>query len=286
VPCLIARLIARTILATRWIDAAHSYFDKARSRVVVRLASEQVLMEFNALAYQKDKTYVPGAEQFRHHLFAWESATIRAHFPDAPARLLVGGAGGGREVFSLADRGYEIVAFEPAAELAAGMAEKASTTSSVRVFRSRYETLPRLDPARAGEAAGDLRALAPFDAALMGWGSFSHLMSEESRIRALESMAAVVDGPIMVSFLAFRTGGDTPARITRHRDDAFSAFIGYYHVSTPTEIQRLAGAAGLEVYYMESDEAESSWPHVLLRRRTADQEGDIEKLRHVGERPG
>ena len=264
---LTARLLARLILATRWIDAAHSAFDKARSRAVVRMASDQVLMEFNALAYQKDSTYVPGAEQFRHHLFAWESATLRAHFPVAPARLLVGGAGGGREAFALAERGYDIVAFEPAAELAAGMADKAST-SSVRVFRGRYETLPDLDPARSGAAEGNLRALAPFDGAVMGWGSFSHLMSEESRIRALESMAAVVDGPIMVSFLAFRRSGETAGRLNR-RNDVFSAFIGYYHVSSPAELRRLAGAAGLEICYLETDEAESSWPHAVLRRRMA-----------------
>src|SRR4051794_9728091 len=107
---------------------AHRYFDKARSRAVVRWASEDVLEAFNALAYESDKAYVPGTRKFRHHLFAWETAAIGRFFPPAPARLLIGGAGGGREAFALAERGYEVVAFEPAAGLAAGMADTASSS--------------------------------------------------------------------------------------------------------------------------------------------------------------
>lgn len=270
---LLARLMARVILATRAIDTAHRYFDKARSRAVVRLASPAVLEAFNALAYESDEAYVPGTTQFRHHLFAWETASVGRFFPPAPARLLIGGAGGGREAFALAERGYEVVAFEPAAGLAAGMAGTASSAEGVRAFRARYETLPRLAPARPGEPAEDLRALAPFDGALMGWGSFSHLMSEESRIRALRSMAETVDGPILVSFLAFRNDDGPRGRGSDRSGDAFSVFIGYHHVSTPAELARLAQASGLVVEHLETDESESSWPHAILRRRVGPPEG-------------
>jgi hypothetical protein len=260
------RALARLVFATRWVDRAHKAFDRARSRAVLRLAGPGVLTQFNALAYASDDTYVPGVDRFRHHLFPWENATIRAYFPPAPARLLVGGAGGGREAFALAAQGYEVVAFEPAAELAAAMAEHAPASGAVRAFQASYEDLPQLGPARPGGPAADLAALGGFDGGLLGWGSFSHLMDHESRVRTLQLMAGAVDGPLLVSFLAFRRDpADRPPRRGR-RGDSFSVFIGYYHVSTEGELRQLAREAGLDLVVMDTDESESSWPHAVLRR--------------------
>jgi hypothetical protein len=79
-------------------------------------------------------------------------------------------------------------------------------------------------------------------------------------------MADAVDGPILVSFLAFGADDGRRGRGSDRRGDAFSVFIGYHHVSTPSELQRLARASGLVVEHLETDESESSWPHAILRR--------------------
>jgi hypothetical protein len=260
---------ARLGLVTRGVDRAYRAFDRARSKAVLRWAGTAVLAEFNALAYQSDATYAPGTAHFRRHLFPWETATIRAHFPQPPARLLIGGAGGGREALALADRGYEIVAFEPAAELAAGMAEHAPATAAVQAYVAGYEDLPRLAPARPGDPAVDLRDLGTFDAGLMGWGSFSHLRDHETRVHALRAMADAVDGPLLVSFLAFRPdgGGAQPGPRGELRADVFSVFIGYYHVGTTTELEQLARDADLSIVALDTDESESSWPHAVLQRK-------------------
>jgi hypothetical protein len=47
-------------------------------------------------------------------LFEWEEAWFEADLPKPPAKILIGGAGSGREVRHLLEKGYEIVAFDPA----------------------------------------------------------------------------------------------------------------------------------------------------------------------------
>ena len=261
-----ATLLARAILATKTVDRAYRLFDRARSRAVVRWASDAVLDEFNAVAYARDDTYRPETAAFRSKLFPWEAAAVRDHFDPPPGRILLGGAGGGREAFALAEQGYEVIAFEPATELAEAMAVRAVAIPLVRSYRAHYEDLPLLEPARLGDTGADVRDLAPFTAAVMGWGSFSHLASHAARVRALASLGEVTAGPILVSFLAFssRPTGLFGAQHDR-RGDVFSIFIGYYHSVTDRELEELAAAANLDVTALNTDETESTWPHAVLR---------------------
>lgn len=267
---LYARVLARLIRATRWIDTAHALFDDVRSRQIVSAVSEKLLAKFNTLAHQRYRAQVPEVEQSRHHLFACESVTIRRFFPPTPTRLIVGGAGASdrREAFTLAALGYQIVAFEPAAELATGMAERTPSGMAVRACRARYRTLPFLAPARSGEPAADLRELAPFCGALMDcWGSFSHLITQESRARALGSLGDAESGPTLLSFLAFRRDLDPSSPRRNGHGVEFSVFSGYHHASTPSEVDRHAREAGLGILRLESDQSQSSLPHAVLSRR-------------------
>lgn len=260
-------LLARAILATRSVDTAYRRFDRLRSRAVVRLASDRVLAEFNALAYERDDVYHPARAAFRSRLFPWETAAIRDHFDPPPGRVLLCGAGGGREAFALAERGYEVVASEPAPELAAAMAARATTMPRVRAYRAGYEDLPQLFPARAHDEGADVAALGPFTAAVMGWGSFSHLATRAARLGALRSMAAATTGPILVSFLAF---GDPSTAHRSGRGDKgseiFSIFIGRYHTVSARELEDLSREAGLSVVALNTDETDSTWPHAILQR--------------------
>jgi hypothetical protein len=55
--------------------------------------------------------------------------------------------------------------------------------SHVQVYRAGYEQLPLLLPVKAGESPVNLDEMSLFDAAIVGWTSFTHLSTEELRIK-------------------------------------------------------------------------------------------------------
>jgi len=264
---------ARLILATRWIDKSYRAIDRFRSALVLALASDAVLARFNCLAYGQDEAYQPGSSAFRGYVFPWEEKVVATFFPPPPARLLIGGAGGGREVLALAGRGYEVVAFEPSAALAAAMAGRAANGLNVRVYRASYEDLPRLFSARPEEPCGSLEAEADFDAAILGWGSYSHLRTEEQRMRALSSFARHVRGPILVSFYQF-AAHDVVSKGTRTErirellkigsGDRFSVYIGFSHDVSAPELATIAKRSGLSIVHLSEDIKDTNWPHAVL----------------------
>jgi hypothetical protein len=294
----LASLAARAIRATSLVDTAYRRFDSLRSSVVARFAPDAVLDAFNDLTYGVTGVYRPDAPNYRSELFNWEQEAIAHAFPTPPARLLIGGAGGGREAFALAERGYEVVAFEPSPALAAVMADHASPNVGaaspgvgaaspdvgaafrrpigVRAFVGRYEDLPNVRTP-SGTTPFSLRELPPFDAALLGWTSYSHLRHRADRIQALREMAAVTAGPVIASF--YLATGTSPDRTSRARKvatalgltggpDHFTTHVGFYHLSTPAELRSEAVDAGLEVVHECYDSSDGRWPYIVLRRRT------------------
>lgn len=269
---------ARLLLATRAVDSAWRLFDRARSELVATVASDALLRRFNELAYGSNREYRADAKQFRTYLFPWEEQVIAEFFPAPPARVLIGGAGGGREAFALARMGYRVVAFEPSAPLAATLAGGAPEGAEIEAHRGGYEDLPRLSPALPGGTADRLDRLEPFDASILGWGSFSHLMREDVRVRTLSAFAEATRGPILLSLLAVRDAPpgpprrfarvrrSLPRRPGRSPDDLFSVHIGYFHRVDRHELARLAGSAGLEIRYLNFDERDTNWPHAVLVR--------------------
>src|SRR5918994_2664192 len=92
----------RFILATRRLDRTYRRLDRLRSTAILAIASDAALERFNAWTYSGSASYRPGSEDFRTDLFPWEEEAIERFFPRPPARVLVGGAGGGREPLALA----------------------------------------------------------------------------------------------------------------------------------------------------------------------------------------
>jgi SAM-dependent methyltransferase len=268
---------ARLLLASTSIDRGFRLFDRLRSELVLAFASDRTLDRFNDLTYARAPDYDPSGASFRAYLFPWEEGVIERFFPPAPARILVGGAGSGREAFALVDRGYDVTAFDPSAGLVAAMAERSSGNPRLEGYVGAYEELPVLRPIREGGTPIDLNDVQPFDASVIGWGSFSHLRSSEARLQTLRSFGDSTRGPVVVSFL--KMGSAPPvrpavararrrlrARKGRDERDAFSVHIGYYHVFDEQEIVDLAGRTDLEVVHLSSDERETSWPHAVLAR--------------------
>jgi hypothetical protein len=160
--------------------------------------------------------------------------------------------------------GYEIVAFDPAPTLISSLAASASDRITAHV--GSYDDMDALF------ADGER-----FAAAILGWGSFSHLRNRRARVETLRSFARLTDGPILVSFLGVKAAASPrlrrlrsvlPRRPERDPEDVFATTIGFYHPVDEAEVQSLAEASGLDVVRLSFDERDTNWPHVVFRNST------------------
>ena len=195
------------------------------------------------------------SEQYRDKpRYAWEDAWFERWIPrilseagelgagaSSPngRRVLVGAAGAGREVIAMRERGYEVIAIEPSARLAALCRDRvreheaksddahSSDAPGVTVIEARYEEIemsggrPPAGDARAffvrraarllrtARAASGLRpkaeaasAIGRVDAVILGLGSLSHVLDAQARTRLFEVLSEVCPtGPILASAL-------------------------------------------------------------------------------------
>jgi SAM-dependent methyltransferase len=269
---VLPRAAAALLQATTLVDRAYRAFSGVRSALVASLAPDSVLDAYNERAYGNAGVYRPGSANFREALFRWEEGVIERHFPPAPARVLVGGAGGGREPLALAARGYEVVAFDPAARLVDALGARAAGMWNLTALAGRYEDLPRLRSSENG-ARVNLQDMRPFDAAILGWASYSHLRTAASRRTALERVAAVTTGAILLSFYLCPPppppSGVRAWLAGRHLwspTDRFTPAVGFYHLSTKDELLGELAAAGLEVVEFSADDLDGRWPYCVARR--------------------
>jgi SAM-dependent methyltransferase len=258
-------------------DWMYDRFDRLRSRLVSRLASDDVLDAYNDLNYGRQPVYEAGSAVFRATLFNWEAEMLDRVAPPPPARILVGGAGGGREAFALAARGYEVTAFEPSPALARSMAAQATARSApVEALVGRYEQLPRLEPVHEPGLV-DLAARARFDAAILGWASYSHVRSRCARVSTLRAFAQVTDGPVALSFYLDHGRPARPGLAARLLDaigltgglDRFGPHVGFFHLSRREELEGEILDAGLVVLDASWDDSDGRWPWVAVASRAS-----------------
>jgi hypothetical protein len=124
----------------------------------------------------------------RSGLHDWELAAIERHFP-AGGRVIVTGAGGGREVLALLERGYDAVGHEPNGTLvAAGAALLRRLGHEGRLHVCGRDAFP----GGAGRC----------DAVLVGWGSYMLIPGRDRRVAFLRAARAAVPAgaPLLCSF--------------------------------------------------------------------------------------
>ena len=269
---------ARGIRATLAVDRVAGLLGAAPSALVLAFASDAVLTRYSTIAYGATETYHPGSPEFDDTLFPFEEEAISRFFPPAPARVLIGAAGGGREAIVLAQRGHEVVAFEPSAPLIAGLAAHIPPGLRITAYRAAYEDLPTLHPAESGGLSADLATEPRFNAAILGWGSFSHLLSERHQIGALRAVSSVTDGPILVSFRVDpRIDGVIRSRMVRLQRRLpgrnklsgahFTMGIGYFQTFSRERFTTLFDQADLRVEALDTADASGFWGHAVLSRR-------------------
>jgi len=129
-------------------------------------------------------------------LYAWEQQWFERRLPSPPASILIGAAGAGREASALRTLGYRVHAFEPAAsafrlcqiKLGPELVDQAS-------YQDLIATALHGTPTRLR-----LRSQARFDAVLLGWGSFGHVLQRADRLDLLRACDHIAPhGPILLS---------------------------------------------------------------------------------------
>jgi hypothetical protein len=218
-------------------------------------------------------------------LRAWEQDWFARCLPKPPARLLVGGAGAGRESAALCASGYAIDALEPAPRPAHACQQVLGSRGEV--FVACYEDVSRAVLDGSGGPAEPL-AHRRYDAVVLGWGSLTHVLEADERLRLLESVCRLApDGPILASFwLRPDPPPDLPdsvARPARGRADAlgraagrlvgrvrgvpardetvsFGSWYGFAHSFTRAELEALAARVGRRLVWGEH----GAYPHVTF----------------------
>ena len=239
---LVSMVAEETVLA--WVAPAH--------RHLVTFA-----------VYDGERTYVPGGARFKAGLFRWEQEAITSGIFPGRGRILLGGAGGGREMLGLTELGYRVVAFEPADALVRGALALCKDTNTCQIVRADYADLVR---ASRGEASPLAQALqTPFDGIILGWGSFSHVLDAAERLDVLRALRSVAPAaPVLVSYLR-RSSSDVDrprallrkwfARLgCRYRavpGDGFMPWAGFYYAMTTDELSSVADAAGYAIALSE-----------------------------------
>ena len=121
-------------------------------------------------------------------LLYWETEAIRTYFHSC-RKILVGGAGGGREALALSRMDIDITAFdcnENLVSMASRIADKEGL--SIRMHHVAPSNVPHLDTT--------------FDGVLIGWGAYMHVSGSKTRISFLKSIRQLVqeDTPLLLSF--------------------------------------------------------------------------------------
>jgi SAM-dependent methyltransferase len=222
-----------------------------------------------AAIYDRQETYKPGEGRYLAGLFGWEEELVRTPPFPAAGRLLVGGAGGGREAVALRRLGYAVDAFDPSPALVAAGREKGDGGTLVQAS---YADLVRA----VRTAEGPLAAIVaqPFDGILLGWSSLSHVVSPDDRVAVLRCLRTLAPrAPVILSSMPLRGFGVSRARERCRRlfallgapgrptaADCFATWAGFYQELQPEHIAALASAAGYDVVVLGTEFE----PHALL----------------------
>ena len=184
-------------------------------------------------------------------LHEWERVAVEEHFPPG-GRVIVTGAGGGREVLALLERGFDAIGYEPNATLVeAGAGLLARRGHGGRLRACDRDAFP--------DGGGHC------DAILVGWGSYMLIAGRDRRVAFLRAARrAVPEGaPLLCSFFtrdddvryyAILAGTANAVRRLRGRERAeIGDTLGenFAHRFTRGEIERELALAGFRMIAFE-----------------------------------
>jgi len=267
-----ARLLYRY---SRALDALNRAQEIVRDELLFGYLPPEERTKLTFDVYAETSSYLEGGELFVQGLFPWEAALLANERVPRAGRVLLGAAGGGRELLALLARGYEVTAFEPVQPFFESARAVARGTNAL-VLKGSYADLVR----RAHRESGPLEAVqGPFDLCLLGWGSLSHLNGAGDAIEVLRAFRVLAPAaPVLTSFwgaismMPTKVGRATKLRRAMrrmvgllggrpfHPGLTFLPDVGFMHTFTKGELADICAHAGYELALFD----ENDYPHALL----------------------
>jgi len=260
------KLGALTLRAIRgWHAISLSLWDSGQ-RLLGAICNEALSLQEKSQLTIRIYDFFPGYHRTFDRLHEWEGPWFVQRLPAAPARVLVGGAGVGREAVALVAMGYGVDAFDPAPDLVAACRRALGEGSRVDVLTYEAFSCTVLD--RATDASTLERLPVPrYDAILLGSGSLAHVLEASEHRRLLRACAALCpQGPILMSFYCDDGAAPPPGLATRtgHRIGralaaarglknaggeclSYRPHGGFAYTFTRQEIETLASTIGRDV---------------------------------------
>jgi hypothetical protein len=169
--------------------------------------------ELNAVTAEHfdQSQYYASAEHNLSGFFGWEKSVLDRFFRRG-SRILVAGAGGGREVLALRKAGFDAQGFECSAPLV-----RASEQIFERLGESKYVTLCEPDRVPEGPRI--------YDGLVVGWTVYTHIPTKARRVAFLQALSerALAGTPLLISYFARR--GSARDDVLVHRAARFWRFL-------------------------------------------------------------
>jgi hypothetical protein len=192
----------------------------------------------------------------------WEKQAVERHFPPR-SRILLIGAGGGREVVALHELGFDVDAYECNPDLVAAANRLLGELEGPEVRIVGRDEVPE--------------AAEPCDGAVVGWGAYMLVRGKKRRVSMLEGLRRRImpGGPVLLSFYV-RAPAERRFRLSAAVGNVVRLFFGnervevgdglapnFVHHFTETEIKDELEAAGFELVCFETSE----YGHAVGRAR-------------------
>jgi hypothetical protein len=179
-PALFSRLDPYFNSLLRLVEAAHR-------GLWLGLLDSDKLQRVTELKYGSWETYL-GRSHNESGLLSWEDQAIEQFFAECHS-LLITSAGAGREVISLSQRGYHVVAFDCVQPLVlSGQKILTELGLAAQLVLSPADEVPP--------------GLGTFDGLIIGWGGYMHIVGRQRRIAFLQALREHVGSgaPLLLSF--------------------------------------------------------------------------------------
>ena len=174
-------------LSWRFLEGLHGVARGLWSGLWLGLLSREHLHRIDQLSYGSSKSYT-GADHNLSGLFGWETEAID-HYFQGLRRLLLLGAGAGREVTPLLDRGFDIDAFE----CHEGLRQAGNDLLARQGPRCSIQTMERDRCPKLEDR---------YDGVIIGWGMLTLVQGRQTRSQMLRDLRSAVPAgaPMLMSF--------------------------------------------------------------------------------------
>jgi hypothetical protein len=161
--------------------------------------------ELNAVTAEHfdQSQYYASTEHNLSGFFGWEKFVLERFFQRG-SRIVVAGAGGGREVLALRKAGFDAEGFECSLPLV-----RASEQIFERLGESKYLTLCEPDRVPEGPRI--------YDGLVVGWTVYTHIPTKARRVAFLQALSerALPGSPLLISYFARQSGASDDVLVYR-----------------------------------------------------------------------